>query len=67
MLEAIEKVTSEFKDGKIDSNAIIYKIWDLGGQSVCSRTLATISTHSSCHYAITFTRVLSLYNHYTLH
>ena len=67
LLEAIKKVTSEFKDGIKHADAIIYKIWDLGGQGVRSRMLTPISTRSSCHSAITLARVLSVYNHATLH
>ena len=67
LLEAMNKVTSEFKDGKTDANSIIYKIWDQGGQGVRCRMLTLIPIHSSCHGAIILARVLTVYNHVTLH
>ena len=43
LLESIKKVMSEFKDADQHADAIIYKIWDLGGQKVyfLSKTIGT--------------------------
>ena len=66
LLEAMNKVKSEFIDGKADADPIIYKIWDQGGQGVRCRMLTLIPIHSSCHDAIISARLLTFDNHATL-